>query len=152
MVDVRNLPARRDIRIATPSSSVLPSSTIPSTSCFRSFSSPTDASFASSSWDAATVHMGTDHQLTGSHITGISTANISLSGRRKLSLNEERPQNEADPFTVPSSTAGLDEHYRNGIGLRRKFKTTGQGPFRCTSILHHKLSWSAAFMRTCNMS
>ena len=100
----KNLSARRDIRIATPSSSSLPSSTTPSTSCFRSFSSPTDASFASSSWDAATVHMGTNHQLTGSHIRGISTANISLSSRRKLSSDQERPQNEADPSPVPSST------------------------------------------------
>jgi hypothetical protein len=47
---------------------------------------------------------------------------------------------------------GLEEHWRNGIGLMRKFKATGQGPFRRTSILRHKLSWSAAFMRTCNMS
>ena len=41
-----------------------------------------------------------------------------------------------------------DEHYRNGIGLRRKFKVTDQGPFRRMSILPHKVPWSAAFMRT----
>ena len=90
--------------LATPSSSSLPSSTAPRTSRFRSFSSPTDASFASSSRDAATVHMSTNHQLTGSHISGISTANIS-SGRRKKTSNQERPQNEVDPFPVASCTA-----------------------------------------------
>jgi len=77
---------------ATPSSSSMPPAT---TSRFRSFSSPKDASFAFSSQDAATVHMGTNHQYTGSHISGISTANIASSGRRKRSTNQ---------CPVPSST------------------------------------------------
>lgn len=89
---------------ATPSSSSLPSATTRSSSRLRSFSFPADASFTSDSRDAATVHMGTNHHFTGSHISGISTAYISLSGRRKRSSNQEKPQNEVGRCPVPSST------------------------------------------------
>ncbi|EDR12159.1 uncharacterized protein LACBIDRAFT_311255 [Laccaria bicolor S238N-H82] len=91
---------------ATPSSKSFLSATTPSASHLRSFSSPTDPSFASSSRN---VHMGTNHQFTGSHISGISTANIPLSGRRKRS---SRPQNEVDPFSVVPSSTGESEKAR----------------------------------------